>query len=65
MEVKRISRIYEEIDEIDQLHLKDDIISLNLHGNSLLERILTFLYKLPFFDIVLEGIIPIEKTFQF
>jgi len=36
MEVTRISRIYENVDHIDQLHLKDTIVSLNLHGNALL-----------------------------
>ena len=34
--VKRISRLCEDIDQIGNLHLKDDIISLNLHGNRLL-----------------------------
>jgi len=44
--VKRISRLCENIEKIDQLYLKEDIVSLNLHGNNLLstDGLLNFNY---------------------
>jgi len=33
--VRRVSRICEEIEKIEELHLRNGIESLNLHGNQL------------------------------